>query len=163
MLQLQPQTSTPTEAFSTPTCTARPGELSWITLATVNDKDWFTHLALARATASSLHHSLTDTNARVLVWVLLPDQLQLLVQAGSNCSVADAMQRIKACTAIAVNQTANTSIGMVGPLWKTRYSLQVVYQREHAREQAMHIIREPQQLGLVNHYADYPYWDSIWV
>ncbi|MCF6263975.1 MAG: transposase [Xanthomonadales bacterium] len=165
MLQLQPQTITgqAVSALNRPKCSGRPGELSWVTLSTVNNKNWFTHPLLARSTASSLHHSLADTNAQILVWVLLPEQLHLLIQAGSNCNVADAMQRVKARTAIAANQAATTSTGMVGPLWKIRYSLQTVYQRQHAHELAKQIISQPQQLGLVDHYANYPYWDSIWV
>lgn len=141
----------------------RPGELTWVTMATVNDKDWFNNQFLARSTAHSLHHCLDNSNAQVLAWVLLPDQLHLMIQAGSNCSLAEAMQRLKVCTAIAVNKTAQASIGLVGPLWQSRYCLQPVHRREYARELAMSIIHQPQQLGLVKHYADYPYWDCIWV
>jgi len=163
MLQLLTQTSPTKPVLPVLNRSSRPGERSWITLATVNDKDWFTRPSLARVTAHSLHHSLADTNARILAWVLLPDQLQLLIQAGSNCSVANATQRVKACTAIAVNQAASASVGMVGPLWKTSYHLQPVCQPEQARELALRMLKQPQQLGLVNHYSNYPYWNSIWV
>lgn len=139
------------------------GELTWVTLATVDSKDWFRDQSLAHSTAHSLHHCLDNSNAQLLAWVLLPDQLHVMIQAGSNCNLADAMQRLKICTAIAVNKTAQASIGLVGPLWQSRYCLQPVHRREYARELAMSIIHQPQQLGLVEHYADYPYWDCIWV
>lgn len=160
MLSTGPNTAATRQAFLPGN---RPGELTQVTLATTDNKDWFIDQLLARSTACSLHHCLENSNARILAWVLLPNQLQLLIQAGSNCSVAEAMQRLKVCTAIAVNEIAQSSIGLVGPLWQSRYCLQPVHRHDHARELALSIICQPQQLGLVKHYADYPYWDSIWL
>ncbi len=149
--------------FPKPRLNTHPGELSWITLTTENKDNWFVDTTLAWSTAKALHQCLDKTNAQVLAWVLLPDQLQVLLQAGSNCGVQDAVQKLKVSTAVAINKAAHATQGLVGPLWQARHQIQPVYQRRCARDVGMNIIRQPQNLGLVENYAHYPYWNCIWV
>jgi len=139
------------------------GEFSWVILLTVDNKNWFSSSELASYTARSLSRCLDDTNAQLLAWVLLPDQLHVLIQAGSNCGLSKALQRIKAYTAIAANQLLSARLGMVGPLWQLQHELQAVYRPDHARRVGEEIIHQPQHIGLVDHYSNYPYWDCIWV
>ena len=139
-----------------------PGELSWVNLSTVENENWFVNSTLAAAAAKSLHTCLEHTNAQVLAWVLLPDQLQILLQAGSNCCAQEAIRKLKVSTAIAVNKSAHREMGMIGPLWHYNHQVQPVYRRQCAQQVGMNIIRQPQRLGLVDNYRSYPYWNSIW-
>ncbi len=140
-----------------------PLEIAWVRLHTEGGKNWFRQLPLARSTARALHHCLDNRNAQILAWALCPNQLQLLIQAGSNCSITEAIQSLKVRTAIAANETAQSTIGLIGPLWQRQSHSQTVHQREFAHELGMQIIHRPQRLGLVDVYSDYPYWDCIWV
>ncbi len=149
-------------AIKRPDTMTHPGELSWVTLSTIDKENWFVDNTLASSTAKSLHSCLQQTNAQVLAWVLLPDQLQILLQAGSNCCIQDAIQKLKVSTAIAVNKAAHATLGIIGPLWQVEHQIQAIYRRDCAQEVGMNIIRQPQRLGLVENYSHYPYWDTIW-
>jgi len=94
-----------------------------------------------------------------MAWVVMPDHIHWLFQLQDKKPLAEVMRLFKAGVAYKVNQ----QLGRKGALWQRYYYDHALRDNEDIRGIARYIVANPLRAGLVNHIAEYPHWDAIWL
>ncbi|WP_031341000.1 REP-associated tyrosine transposase [Xanthomonas maliensis] len=114
---------------------------------------------LHAATACSTFTAAIPSDARLLAWVLMPDHAHWLLQLGHGTSLGQAVSRMKACSARAVNAQR----GSDAPVWSRSYHDHAVRKEDDLQAAARYIISNPRRAGLVTRLGDYPFWNAVWL
>lgn len=97
-------------------------------------------------------------HSRLLAWVLLPDGIRALVEAGGLDSLEIRVQRARE----AMNRVW-TGLGNPLPLWAAGHSAQPLAAGEDPLAAARGLVATPVRAGLATRPGDYPVWDAIWI
>ncbi|KOR45849.1 transposase [Xanthomonas oryzae] len=111
------------------------------------------------ATACRAFTTATPPDARLLAWVLMPDHVHWLLQLGHVVGLADAVSRMKACSARAVNAQRRSG----APVWSRSYHDHALRKDDDLPAAARYIIANLLRAGLVSRVGDYPFWNAVWL
>ncbi|MCC8538711.1 transposase [Xanthomonas axonopodis pv. poinsettiicola] len=129
-----------------------------LTTATWQRRAVFADWGLA-ATACRAFTAATPSDATLLAWVLMPDHAHFLMQLGHVAVLADAVSRMEACSARAVNVQRQSS----APVWGRSYHDHALRTDDDLRVAARYIVANPLRAGLVTRIGDYPFWNAVWL
>ena len=118
----------------------------------------FSDWRLGRLLVTELRQAQTLGLADSLAWVVMPDHLHWLLVLRDG-SLAQLVQRVKSCSAIAVNKAR----GSAGQLWQAGFHDTGVRREQDLKRLARYIIANPLRAGLVERVGDYPLWDAVWL
>ncbi|MBB5520697.1 REP-associated tyrosine transposase [Xanthomonas cannabis] len=135
-----------------------PNSAYLLTTTTWQRRAVFADVLLAAA-ACRAFTAATPSDARLLAWVLMPDHVHWLLQLGSTTGLANAVSRMKACAARAVNDQRQHH----APVWSRGYHDHALRKDEDLHAAARYLIANPLRAGLVSRVGDYPFWDAIWL
>lgn len=90
---------------------------------------------------------------RLLAWVVMPNHVHVLIEAGTTHSLASIVQSWKRETA----RKANDILGREGHLWQSDYYDRYIRNAEHFDRAVAYIHRNPVIAGLVREPQDWPY------
>ena len=88
----------------------------------------------------------------------MPDHVHLLLQLGQS-ELSTIMKRLKARSAVVLNR----EIGRRGRFWAPGFHDHALRKEEELISVARYIVANPLRAGLVNHVADYPFWNAEWL
>ncbi len=119
----------------------------------------FASFNAACAAAACFTDAASLGDARLLAWVLMPDHVHWLLQLGERDRLPLVVDRMKACSARAVNRAT----GRRGPLWARAYHDHALRGDEDLAATARYIVANPVRAGLVKRVGDYPFWNAVWL
>jgi REP element-mobilizing transposase RayT len=90
---------------------------------------------------------------RLLAWVVMPNHVHVLIEAGTTHSLASIVQSWKRQTA----RRANEILGRQGPFWQSDYYDRYIRDEEHFDSAVAYIHRNPVIAGLVSEPQQWPY------
>lgn len=137
---------------------SEPGRAYIITAVTHQRIPWFQVMSFAQLMCQRLTHPRNLLDASLLCWVVMPDHLHLLLQAG-EVDLSRVVKRLKGDSARALNR----EIGRSGRFWDPGFHDRAIRKTEQLRPAARYIIANPIRAGLVEKVGNYPYWDAVWV
>ena len=99
---------------------------------------------------------------RLLAWVVMPNHVHVLIEAGTTHSLASIVQSWKRETA----RRANEMLGRQGPFWQSDYYDRYIRNGEHFYSAVAYIHRNPVIAGLVSEPQQWPFssarrWDEM--
>lgn len=97
-------------------------------------------------------------HSRLLAWVLLPDGIRALVEAGGLDSLDFRLQRAREAGNRVWAELDNPE-----PLWAARHSCHPLGKGEDPLAAARGLVSTPLRAGLVSRLGDYPFWDAVWI
>ncbi len=118
----------------------------------------FTDWRLGRLVAQEFRAAQELGIADSLAWVVMPDHFHWLCILRQG-SLARLMQRVKSCSAVAVNRTTLRS----SALWQAGYHDHALREEEDVKDVANYILANPIRAGLTRRIGDYPLWDAVWL
>jgi putative transposase len=136
-----------------------PGQTHVIVVATLYRRAVFTDDEAARAACRMLSAAWPWRDARLLAWVLMPDEWQGLVTLGERDSLSTLMGRFKAITSRAVEDRHRVN----GWLWGRGFRDRLLRVDEDPVQVARELVGAPLRAGLVQRIGDYAYWDAAWL
>jgi REP element-mobilizing transposase RayT len=129
-----------------------------LTAVTAQRIPWFQVFSFAQIMCQNLSHPNCLQDARNLCWVVMPDHVHLLLQLGQS-ELSTIMKRLKARSAVLLNR----EIGRRGRFWAPGFHDHALRKEEELISVARYIVANPLRAGLVNHVADYPFWNAEWL
>ncbi|MBU1332544.1 MAG: transposase [Gammaproteobacteria bacterium] len=129
-----------------------------ITTVTAERRPLFLDFFTSRLLIQEMRRCTAEGLANSLAWVVMPDHLHWLVTL-EHGGLARLAKRLKARSAQAINRH-HVSHGRV---WQPGYHDRAVRHEDDVRAMARYIVANPLRAGLVQHMADYPHWDAIWL
>jgi REP element-mobilizing transposase RayT len=130
-----------------------------IAVATACDLPIFSDARAAHAACRRFQDPVLLGDARMLAWVLMPDQVHWLLQLGESRSLQKTIGSLKVFSALDVN----VALGLHRQVWKRGYQGRMLRGDEDTRAIGRDIIESPVRTGLVACLGAYPYWDAEWV
>jgi REP element-mobilizing transposase RayT len=135
-----------------------PGGVYFITTVTDRRVPWFGDWELATIAARSLLTADDRYGTRTFCWVVMPDHIHWLVQAG-ELPLEKSVSRLKGSTA----RMLNMEIGRTGRFWFPGFHDHGLRKPERLRQVARYIVANPLRAGLVSRIGDYPFWNAAWL
>ena len=135
-----------------------PGETHWVAVSTIYRRDVFADDDAARAVCRVHGAAWPWRDARLLAWVLMPDEWQGLVVLGERDSLSTLVGRLKAITSRAVDERHRVN----GWLWGRGFRDRMLGADEDPVHVAQQMVDLPRRAGLVARIGDYAYWNSAW-
>jgi putative transposase len=129
-----------------------------ITTNTIRRDPLFAQWQIGRLVCHQLRQEQDERHAVTIAWVVMPDHLHWLMQLKKG-SLADVMQRVKARSALAINQALARS----GPVWQRGFHDRALRRDDDLKSAARYVIANPVRAGLVAHVGQYPLWDAMWL
>lgn len=136
-----------------------PGQTHLVAVATLYRRTVFTDEEAARAACRVLSAAWPWRDARLLAWVLMPDEWQGLVTMGERDSLSTLMGRFKAITSRAVEDRHRVN----GWLWGRGFRDRPLRADEDPVQAARELVGLPLRAGLVQRIGDYAYWNAAWL
>lgn len=136
-----------------------PGETHVLAVSTLYRRTVFQDDEAARAVCRVLSAAWPWRDARLLAWVLMPDEWQGLVMLGERDSLSTLMGRFKAITSRAVEDRHRVN----GWLWGRGFRDRVLRVEEDPVQVARELVGAPMRAGLVQRLGDYAYWNAAWL
>ncbi|MCQ9425626.1 transposase [Pseudomonas sp. LJDD11] len=132
---------------------------AYMITTTVHDRiPVFSDWRVGRLLVAELRQAQALGLADSLAWVVMPDHLHWLLVLREG-SLAQVVQRVKSCSAIAVNKARGSN----GQLWQVGFHDSGVRSEDDLVRLARYIVANPLRAGLVERVGDYPLWDAVWV
>ncbi len=135
------------------------GGLYLLTTVTVERRPIFADWRCASAACACIGDPEIWGASRLLCWVLMPDHWHGLLELRGDEGLAQVMQRIKGCSARAVNRAR----GRGGTVWMAGFHDRALRREDDVRDVARYVVANPLRAGLVENIACYPYWDAVWL
>jgi REP element-mobilizing transposase RayT len=136
-----------------------PGQVYHVTVATRDRTAWFSNFHVACETVRAFRAPAVLDDAVLLAWVLMPDHVHWLLEAGEATPIEKAVARMKSVSAV----RANRILARAGPLWYPSFHDRALRNEDDLRAMARYIVANPLRAGLVEHIGDYPFWDCVWL
>lgn len=136
-----------------------PGHVCHVTVATRERQPHFANFHVACTAVRAFVDPAMRGDARLLAWVLMPDHVHWLLQAGQCLPVETVVARMKSATGVQVNRT----LSCAGALWEPAFHDRALRRENDLAAVARHIVATPLRAGLVDDIRDYPFWDSAWL
>lgn len=136
-----------------------PGETHRVIVSTLYRRAVFQDDDAARAVCRIHTATWPWRDARLLAWVLMPDQWQGLVTLGERESLSTLIGRFKAISSRAVEDRHRVN----GWLWGRGFQNRVLQADEDAVQVARDLVGLPLRAGLVQRIGDYAYWNAAWL
>jgi len=137
---------------------SQPNGIYLVTTVTDQRIPWFQVFSFAHLMCRCLVHPGNLGDARLLCWVVMPDHLHLLIELAET-PLPSALNRLKSKSAIALNR----EIGRQGRFWQPGFHDHALRAEEELLDVARYIVANPLRAGLARRYADYPFWDAVWL
>jgi putative transposase len=135
------------------------GQVYLITFVTHERRARFASFRVACAAAASLEGIESQSDARLLCWVLMPDHFHALLELGGGEPLERVVHRLKA----GVARAANRALGRRGRLWSKAFHDHALRHDEELLATARYIVANPLRAGLVRRVGDYPFWNAVWL
>lgn len=143
-----------------PTALSQEGRrIHLVSLQTHRREPLFEDFESAARVGATLGDARLWRGGRLLAWVLLPDQLELMLEPGVHDTVATAIGRFKRVSATRMRHAQ----GRVTPLWSPRCACRALGPDEAALGAARHLVTTPLRRGLALRLGDYSWWDALWL
>ena len=136
-----------------------PGETHLVAVSTLYRRALFQDDEAARAVCRVHNASWPWRDARLLAWVLMPDEWQGLVTLGERDSLSTLIGRFKAITSRAVEDRHRVN----GWLWGRGFRDRLLRSDEDPVQVARELVGVPLRAGLVQRIGDYAYWNAAWL
>ena len=121
-------------------------------------RPWFSEHTLARVVSRSITNEKVFRDAKVLCWVVMPDHVHLMIELG-EVPLHKVINLWKSNSGYLLNRT----IARKGRFWQKGYHDHALRGDENIKGTARYIIATPLRAGLAKKYAQYPYWNAIWL
>ena len=131
----------------------------FITTVVAQRQPIFSDFGLARCFINDLAHSQASEQGEWLAWVLMPDHFHGLVRL-QNDPLPMLIKKLKGRSAKHINdyrQSRGVSV------WQSNFYDRALRVEEDRVAIARYIVANPLRAGLVQHLADYPHWDSVYL
>jgi putative transposase len=135
------------------------GQVYMVTFVTQGRRPRFRSFRVARAAAGSLADIESQSDARLLCWVLMPDHFHALLELGGAEPLERVAHRLKAGMA----RAANRALRRGGRLWSRAFHDHALRQDEDLLATARYVVANPIRAGLVRRVGDYPFWNAVWL
>jgi putative transposase len=89
----------------------------------------------------------------------MPDHFHGLLALAEGNDLSGVMNQLKGRSA----RSINVYLRRGGPLWQANYHDHALRSEEDRLTVARYIVANPVRARLVEHVADYPHWDSVWL
>jgi len=130
-----------------------------VTLCVHNRLPLFRDFTDARLVVTEMRKLHEDGILNSLAWVIMPDHLHWLFQLGEQMTLSEAMKRLKARSAHAINRCH----GRHGAIWQKGYYDHALRDEEDIQGIARYIVANPLRAGIIEKIGEYPLWDAIWL
>jgi len=130
-----------------------------ITTTTFERKKLFNEFATACAAARCFENPDFLGDAKMFVWVLMPDPFHCLLQLGEHDPLSRVANRLKSANARHANQTRNATASV----WAKAFHDHGLRNKEDLQSVARYIVANHLRAGLVKHLGDYPFWNAVWL
>lgn len=124
-----------------------------VTAVTVSRKPVFVPFEAARSAVRCFHDKDVACQAQTCAFVVMPDHIHWLLQIGEGGSLSGLVRLYKA--------KVSMRLGM--RVWQRGFHDHALRDDEDVRNVARYIVANPLRAGLVEHIAEYPHWDAIWL
>jgi REP element-mobilizing transposase RayT len=128
-----------------------PGHIYSITTATQGRRAWFADSDHAQRARLVLENASSWPVAVPLLWLLMPDHLHLLVEAGADETLSRSISRVKALIARQIPMDANAR------LWQPSFHDHALRRQETVLHIGRYILANPVRAGLVKQPRDWPW------
>ncbi|HEY9191584.1 MAG TPA: transposase [Methyloversatilis sp.] len=133
--------------------TSIPGQIYHVTTTALDRELQFLDIRHARAVIRTLMKSDALRDSDTLAFVLMPDHLHWLFVLGAGRSMSRVVQKVKSSSARLIGHA----------VWQKGFHDRALRAEQDVRQVARYIIANPVRSGLVEHVADYPHWDAVWL
>ena len=122
-----------------------PGHVYHITAATLDRTAWFSDFHVACEAVRAFRTPGVLGDATLLAWVLMPDHVHWLVEAGEDAPIEKVVAWMKSASAV----HANRILARAGPLWYPAFHDRALRHEDDLRAVARYIVANPLRAGLV--------------
>jgi hypothetical protein len=129
-------------------------------IETIRRVPLFADFDLACAAARVFGAEPLDLGVRCRAWVLLPCEVELLLEGACEAELPALVRRLKRASAAAVNRERAVS----ATVWSRGFDLWLLPGTHEIEYRARELIERPLRAGLVARLGDYPFWNAreIW-
>lgn len=134
-----------------------PGQTYLITAVTQHRQPVFADLQCGRLLVQAL--KTYEPGAKTLCYVVMPDHFHWLMTLRTQQTLPQIVAGVKRLSARTINQRQLRQ----GALWQSGFHDHAIRTDDEILRAARYITANPLRAGLVQHLADYPLWDAIWL
>lgn len=136
-----------------------PGTAYLLTSVTRNRQPVFENFSTACATARCFENHILLRDSQMLAWVLMPDHVHWLIQLGETDELSGLVNRLKSASSRMAAKTA----ALDDCIWFPGFHDHGIRAEEDLAAVARYIVANPLRAGLVEHVANYPFWNAVWL
>jgi REP element-mobilizing transposase RayT len=136
-----------------------PNQAYLVTTTTLNREAFFVDFEVACAAARCFEKPEILGDAQLLAWVLMPDHVHWLIQLGQHDALSLVVNRLKSFSA----RMASRVLQREGQFWAAAYHDHALRADEDLRVVARYIVANPLRAHLVEHIANYSFWNAVWL
>lgn len=136
-----------------------PNGIYLITTTTLDRQRLFSNFNAGCAAAKCIEDKKLLGDAKMLVWVLMPDHLHGMVQLGERDELGTVVNRLKSASA----RHTNGALCRTGGVWTRAYHDHALRRDEDLAGVARYVIANPVRAGLVTQVGNYPFWNAVWL
>lgn len=135
-----------------------PQQAYLITTVCIERRPLFADVRRASAATEALREPRLWRDSKALCWVLMPDNLHLVLILGESESLMHAMNRIKSVT----SRAAREAVSGANPIWMPGFHDRALRREEDVPATVRYALENPVRAGLVSSAERYPHSECEW-